>query len=123
MSRNKKNLNNYKIEHLERREMFSADAPIDFSDDTNLDTQLSSACSIIENALNGEASSITGNIASTGLELRGNDDALYSSFHDLLGNVGSDIKTTIQNALSHAKIDAQNAIARARDKFIDLTRA
>lgn len=86
MSRNKKNLNNYKIEHLERREMFSADAPIDFSDDTNLDTQLSSACSIIENALNGEASSITGNIASTGLELRGNDDALYSSFHDLLGN-------------------------------------
>ena len=111
MSRNEKNLNNYKIEHLERREMFSADAPIDFSDDTNLDTQLSSACSIIENALNGEASSITGNIASTGLELRGNDDALYSSFHDLLGNVGSDIKTTIQNALSQAKIDAQNEIA------------
>lgn len=29
MSRNEKNLNNYKIEHLERREMFSADAPID----------------------------------------------------------------------------------------------
>ena len=31
MSRNEKNLNNYKIEHLERREMFSADASIDFS--------------------------------------------------------------------------------------------
>lgn len=31
MSRNEKNLNNYKIEHLERREMFSADAPIDLS--------------------------------------------------------------------------------------------
>lgn len=107
---NKKN-QNYTIESLEPRYMMSADAPIDFSDDTNLDTQLSSACSIIENALNGEASSITGNIASTGLILKGNDDSLYSSFHDLLGNVGSDIKTTIQNALSQAKIDAQNEIA------------
>lgn len=41
MSRNKKNLNNYKIEHLERREMFSADAPIDLSDNNAVDNQLS----------------------------------------------------------------------------------
>ena len=101
----------FKIEALEPRYMMSADAPIDFSDDTTLATQLSSACSIIENTLNSEASAITGNVASTGLELKGNDDALYSSFHDLLGNVGSDIRTTIQNALSQAKIDAQNEIA------------
>ena len=45
------------------------------------------------------------------MELRGNDDELYTRFQELLGNVGSDIKTTIQNALSQAKIDAQNEIA------------
>lgn len=41
MSRNEKNLNNYKIEHLERREMFSVDAPIDLSNNNAVDNQLS----------------------------------------------------------------------------------
>ena len=62
MSRNEKNLNNYKIEHLERREMFSVDAPIDLSNNNAVDNQLSALYVSLESCIDNSVSNQTNTI-------------------------------------------------------------
>ena len=103
MSRNKKNLNNYKIEHLERREMFSADAPIDLSDNNAVDNQLSALYVSLESCIDNSVSNQTNTI---GYRIKDEIGNTFSNISDLLDNVSTNVKLNVQNAFANAKAQA-----------------
>ncbi len=106
MSRNKrnvKNLNNYKIEHLERRELFSVDAPIDLSDNNAVDNQLSALYVSLDDSLDSSVLTQTNTI---GYHIKDNVGNTFTNISDLLGEVSTGIKANIQSAFAKAKAQA-----------------
>lgn len=116
---NKKNTTrkNYKIESLEPRLMMSADPVIDFSDNNELNTQLTALYDSIESNLDSKVSSYTSDIKTSGLTLNDANGDAFSNVSDLLKNVSSKIKSEISTAFSAAKIDAQNELNTINEKL------
>ncbi|MBR5413527.1 MAG: LEPR-XLL domain-containing protein [Fibrobacter sp.] len=110
---NKKNSTrkNYKIEPLEPRLMMSADPVIDFSDNNELNTQLTALYDSIESNLDSKVSSYTSDIKTSGLTLNDANGDAFSNVSDFLKDVGDNVKSDISQAFALAKSEAQNALA------------
>ena len=111
---NKKNSTrkNYKIEALEPRLMMSADPVIDFSDNNELNTQLTALYDSIESNLDSKVSSHATEIkTSFGLMFNETSGDALSNVSDFLKDVGDNVKSDISQAFALAKSEAQNALA------------